>query len=68
MAPNGPFRKDGSNYEPEGIETFQPKKKPTGDELAPEEKERNRAISRVRIKVEHPMGGKVMADSARCVS
>ena len=44
-------------YEPEGVETFQPKKKPPGGELTAEEKEENRAISRVRIKVEHAIGG-----------
>jgi DDE superfamily endonuclease/Helix-turn-helix of DDE superfamily endonuclease len=44
-------------YEPEGITTYQPKKKPRGKELTPEEKEANRLISRVRVKVEHSIGG-----------
>jgi DDE superfamily endonuclease/Helix-turn-helix of DDE superfamily endonuclease len=44
-------------YEPEGVTTHQPKKKPRGKELTPEEKEANRRISRVRVKVEHSIGG-----------
>ena len=44
-------------YEPEGVETFQPKKKPRGGELTAEEKAQNRAISQVRIRVEHAIGG-----------
>ena len=44
-------------YEPEGVSTYQPKKKPRGKELTPEEKETNRLISRVRVKVEHSIGG-----------
>ena len=44
-------------YEPEGVETYQPKKKPKGKELTPEETEANRLISRVRVKVEHSIGG-----------
>jgi hypothetical protein len=36
---------------------IQPKKKPRGKELTPEEKENNRQISRVRIRVEHAIGG-----------
>ena len=44
-------------YEPEGSETYQPKKKPRGGELTEEEKEQNRDISRVRIRVEHSIGG-----------
>jgi len=43
-------------YEPEGIQTHQPKKKPRGGELTAEEKAQNRAISRVRIRVEHAIG------------
>jgi DDE superfamily endonuclease/Helix-turn-helix of DDE superfamily endonuclease len=44
-------------YEPDGVATRQPKKKPRGKELTPEEKEANREISRVRVKVEHSIGG-----------
>src|SRR5512142_127456 len=44
-------------YEPEGVETYQPKKKPKGKELTPEETEANRLISRVRVKGEHSIGG-----------
>lgn len=44
-------------YEPEGVNTKQPKKKPRKKELTEEEKETNREISRVRIVVEHIIGG-----------
>jgi hypothetical protein len=44
-------------YEPEGVKTHQPQKKPRGQELTPEEKESNRLISRIRVKVEHRIGG-----------
>lgn len=44
-------------YEPENVETFQPKKKPKGGELTPQEKAQNAAISRERIGVEHSIGG-----------
>jgi hypothetical protein len=44
-------------YEPAGIITFQPKKKPRGGELTAAEKARNQAISRERIGVEHSIGG-----------
>ena len=44
-------------YEPENTETFQPKKKPKGGELTPEEKAENTVISSVRIRVEHSIGG-----------
>ena len=37
----------------EGTTIFQPKKKPRGGELTDDEKERNRAISHIRIRVEH---------------
>src|SRR5207244_10717344 len=36
-------------YEPEGIVTFQPQKKPKGKELTPEQKEHNTLISSIRI-------------------
>ncbi len=56
-------------YEPDGVTTHQPKKKPRGKELTPEEKEANRLISRVRVKVEHSIGGvkvfRIVADTFR---
>ena len=36
-------------YEPEGVQTFQPQKKPKGKELTPEEKAENTIISSIRI-------------------
>jgi hypothetical protein len=44
-------------YEPAGIHTRQPKKKPRGGELTVEEKEQNSLISSVRIVVEHVICG-----------
>lgn len=44
-------------YEPEGVETFQPKKKPRGKELTEQEKERNQELSSERVIVEHHIGG-----------
>jgi hypothetical protein len=44
-------------YEPAGVNTYQPKKKPRGGELTVEEKEQNSLISRVRIIVEHVICG-----------
>lgn len=44
-------------YEPEGVKTHQPKKKPRGKELTVEHKAANREISRERIGVEHSIGG-----------
>jgi hypothetical protein len=41
----------------EGVTILQPKKKPRGGELTAEEKEHNREISRIRIRVEHAIGG-----------
>lgn len=40
-----------------GVTIVQPKKKPRGKELSPEDKETNRLISRIRIRVEHAIGG-----------
>ena len=40
-----------------GITVVQPKKKPRGKELTSEDKEDNRAISKIRIRVEHAIGG-----------
>lgn len=44
-------------YRPEGVTVIQPKKKPRGGELAPDEKLLNRAISSLRVEVEHHIGG-----------
>lgn len=44
-------------YEPSGVHTFQPKKKPRGQELSDEDREHNRLISTVRIIVEHVIAG-----------
>ena len=44
-------------YEPEGVVTLQPKKKPRGGELTPDEKVFNRAVSSIRVGVEHHIGG-----------
>ena len=44
-------------YQPPGILTIQPKKKPRKRELTDREKRTNRAISRQRIRVEHSIGG-----------
>lgn len=47
-----------------------PTKKPKGGELTPEQKERNRAIGRIRIRVEHAIGRAknwhILADRFRC--
>ncbi len=40
-----------------GVTMIQPMKKPRGKELTPEQKEINRQISRLRIRVEHAIGG-----------
>ena len=44
-------------YEPEGVKTFQPCKKPKGKELTPEQKEQNSLISSIRIVIEHIIAG-----------
>jgi len=41
----------------EGVMIVQPKKKPRGGELTPEEKELNCQISGIRVRVEHTIGG-----------
>ena len=41
----------------EGVLIVQPKKKPRGGELTPDEKAENRHISSLRIRVEHAIGG-----------
>jgi hypothetical protein len=40
-----------------GVIIIQPSKKPRGKELGPEVKENNRLISKIRIRVEHAIGG-----------
>jgi hypothetical protein len=40
-----------------GITLVQPKKKPPGSDLTPAEKATNRAISSLRIRIEHAIGG-----------
>jgi DDE superfamily endonuclease len=40
-----------------GVTMVQPKKKPRGGELTPQEKATNRRISSVRIRIEHAIGG-----------
>jgi hypothetical protein len=40
-----------------GTTIFQPKKKPQGGELTPAEKDQNRLISRIRVRVEHAIAG-----------
>ncbi len=56
-------------YEPPGIRTLQPKKKPKGRTLRPYEKAINRLISRARIVVEHAIAGvkrcRIVADTFR---
>ena len=44
-------------YEPEGVTTYQPMKKPKGKELTTEQKQKNKELSRERIGVEHSIGG-----------
>ena len=43
-------------YEPEGVTTYQPMKKPKGKELTTEQKQKNKELSRERIGVEHSIG------------
>jgi hypothetical protein len=44
-------------YQPAGVVVLQPKKKPRNGELTPDEKVINRAISSLRVEVEHQIGG-----------
>lgn len=44
-------------YSPEGATILQPKKKPRGGKLSADEKIVNRAISSLRVEVEHQIGG-----------
>lgn len=56
-------------YEPAGTATLQPKKKPRGRELHPVQKTINAVISKVRVGVEHAIGGvkrcRIVADTFR---
>jgi len=52
-------------YEPERLTTLQAKKKPKGGELSPEEKETNRRVSKVRVRVEHSSAGVKVFRSVR---
>ena len=44
-------------YAPNGVQTFQPQKKPKGKELTPAQKEHNRLSSRSRVVIEHIIAG-----------
>ncbi len=44
-------------FEPAGVETYQPKKKPRNQELSTEDKAENQKISSIRILVEHVIAG-----------
>jgi len=44
-------------YMCDGLTIVQPKKQPRGGELTPPEKAANRAISSIRIRIEHAIGG-----------
>ena len=44
-------------YEPPDVQTFQPQKKPRGQELTPEQRAQNTLISQVRIVIEHIISG-----------
>lgn len=40
-----------------GVTIIQPKKKPRGQALTPQDKENNRLIAKIRIRIEHAIGG-----------
>jgi len=46
----------GKRFKIPGVNIVQPKKKPRGGELTEAEKEQNRTISSVRVRVEHAIG------------
>jgi hypothetical protein len=57
--PNGSMVYQDTGFQgfaPEGVTIMQPKKKPKGKELTPDEKAENRRISAVRIFIEHVIG------------
>jgi hypothetical protein len=52
------FKETGfQGYEPDKLQTYQPKKKPRGQELTPTEKAENTMISRIRMLVAHVLAG-----------
>ncbi len=54
----GLFQDTGfQGYHPAGVHIYQPKKKPKGKELTPEEKAENTIISSIRILIEHIIAG-----------
>jgi hypothetical protein len=44
-------------FEPDQVCTYQPKKKPRGHELSPDDKAENKKIASIRILVEHVIAG-----------
>ena len=54
-----------------GVTMFQPKKQPRGSELTPPEKATHRRIARMRVRIEHAMGGvtrdRIVKDTIRLV-
>jgi hypothetical protein len=54
-------------YEPAKVRTYQPKKRPRKGELTAAEKATNQAISRIRVWVEHSIGGAKVFHIARDV-
>jgi hypothetical protein len=56
-------------FQPKGVTTIQPKKKPPKQELTEAEKQRNREISSQRVEIEHQLGGikrcKIVVDKFR---
>ena len=57
-------------HRPDGVEICMPKKKPEGKELTAVEKQENKRISGIRIKVEHAIGGmkkcRIVKERFRC--
>jgi hypothetical protein len=44
-------------YEPANVVTYQPKKKPKGQELSAEDKAENTVLARIRVMIEHVLAG-----------
>ena len=54
----GLFQDTGfQGYHPAGVHMYQPKKKPKGKELTPEEKAENKILSSIRMLIEHIIAG-----------
>ncbi len=57
-------------HRPDGVEICMPKKKPEGKELTAVEKQENKRISGIRIRVEHAIGGmkkcRIVKERFRC--